>query len=129
MPASSQGHAHPLATPNLSNKHGDSRSQETEPVSTLDCWIAPCACLLTENASLYLERATLHLSLHPNRSFQLTYRNHIERRSKSGVFAEAGCRKCGKRIREERQPHLDTSTTPVCLLFPQYVRSLVDVRI
>ena len=45
------------------------------------------------------------------------------------LYAEIVCRKCGERGREERQSHLDTSTTPVCPLFLQYVHSLVDVRV
>src|SRR5882757_4443488 len=71
-----------------------------------------------KNPSLYLERAPLHLNLHPYRSFWLTYRNHTARRSKSGVHAEVVCRKCRERSTDERQSHLDTSTTPVCPLFP-----------
>ena len=114
-------HTHPRSNATWSNKYGDSRSQEREPVSSLDCWIVLCASLLIKIPSLFLERAVLHLSLHPYRSFQLTYRNHIARRSKSGLYAEVVCRKCGERIADERQPRLDTSTTPVCSLFPQYV--------
>ena len=56
----------------------------------------------------------------------LTYRNHTARRPKPGVYAEVVCRKCGGRSSEERQSHLDTSTTPVRPLFSQYVHSLVD---
>ena len=91
--------------------------------------IASRTLSLIKNPSLYLERAALHLNLHPYRSFWLTYRNHTARRPKSGVYAEVVCRKCGERSSDERQSHLDTSTTPVCPLFLQYeyVHSLVDV--
>ena len=76
---------------------------------------------------MYLERAALHLNLHPYRSFWLTYRNHTARRPKSGVYAEVVCRKGGERSTNEGQSHLDTSTTPVCPLFSQSVHSLVCV--
>jgi hypothetical protein len=82
-----------------------------------------------KNISLYLDRAALHLNLHPYRSFWLTSRNYTARNSNPGVYAEVVCRKCGEGITEESQPHLDTSTTPVCHLFLQYVHSLVDVRV
>ena len=118
-----------VTTSKSSNKHGDSRSKETEPVSTLDRKIAPRPFLLIQNRSLYLERVALHLSLHPHRSFRLTYRNHIARRSKSRVYAKVDCRRCGERSGEERQPYLDPSATPVRPLFPQYIHSPVDVRI
>ena len=118
-----------VATSGRSNEHGDSRSRETEPVSTLDGYIASRAFSLIKNPSLYLDRAALHLNLHPYLSFRLTYRNHIARRSKSGVYAKVVCRKCGGGIAEERRSDLDTSTTPVCPLFPQYVNSLVDVHV
>ena len=76
--------------------------------------------LTDEESSLYLERAALHLNLHPYRSFWLTYRNHTARRPKSGVYAEVVCRKCRERITEERRSHLGTSSAPVCPLLPQY---------
>ena len=82
-----------------------------------------------DDMNMLSERAAFHLSLHSRRSFRLTYRNNTSRRSKSGVYAEVVCRKCGERIREDRQPHLDTSATPVCPSFPQYVHSLVDLGI
>ena len=63
---------------------------------------------------------SIHTSL-----IRLTCRNHTARRSKPGVYAKVVCRKCGERIREERRSHLDTDTTPVRPLFPQYVHSLV----
>jgi len=59
----------------------------------------------------------------------LAYRNHAPRRSKSGVYAEVVWRKCGEGITEERQSHLDTSTTPVGPLLPQYVHLLVYMRV
>ena len=59
----------------------------------------------------------------------LTYRNYTARWSKPGVYTEVVCRECGKSIAEDWQPHLDTSTMPVCPLFPQYIHSLVDVRV
>ena len=49
-----------IATSKSSNKYGHSRSQETDPVSTLNCYIAPRASLLIKSPSLYLERAALH---------------------------------------------------------------------
>ena len=70
-----------------SNKYGDSRSQEREPVSTLASWIASRTFSLIKNPSLYLDRAALHLNLHPYHSYFLTHRNHTARRSKSGVYA------------------------------------------
>ena len=118
-----------VATSKYSNKYGDSISQEREPVSTLDGYIAPRTSSLIRNPNLYLERATLHLNLHPSRSYWLTYRNHTARRSKSGVYAEVVCRQCGERSTSQRRSHVDTSTTAVCPLIPQYVHSLVDVRV
>src|SRR5258706_5564946 len=106
-----------VATSKSSNKHGDSRSQETKPVSTFDRKVAPCAFLLIKNRRLYLERVVLHLSSHPHRSFRLTYRNHTARRSKSAVYTEVDYSKCGERSGEGRQPHLDTSAAPACPLF------------
>jgi len=100
-----------------SSEHGHSRSSrsaERESVSTLDGYTAPRAFSLTMNPSLYLERAALHFNLRPYHSFWPPYRDHASRHSKSGVYAEVVCRECGERIAEERQPHLDTSTTPVC---------------
>ena len=86
--------------------------------------------LTDQNPSLYLDRAALHLNLHPYRSFWLTYRNHTTRRPKSGVYAEVVCRRWGERsTADERQSHLDTSTTPVCPFYSQYLHSLVDVRV
>jgi len=84
---------------------------------------------LMKNTSLYLDRAALHLNSHPHRSFWLTRRNHTARRSKSGVYAEVVCRKCRERSTSERQSHLDTSTTHVCPLIPQYVHSAVYLRV
>src|SRR5258706_6273738 len=91
--------------------------------------MASRAFLLIKNPSLHLERAALHLSLHPHRSFRLTYRNHTSRRSKSRVYAEVVCRKCGERIAQEGTPHLDTSTTAVRPLFPRAVHSLVGMHV
>src|SRR5258706_14230248 len=71
--------------------------------------------------SYVTERAVLHLNLHQYRSFWLTFRYHTARRPKSGVYAEVICRKCAEKSTDERQSHLDTSTTPVCPLVPQYV--------
>ena len=84
---------------------------------------------LIKNPSLYLERAVLHLNLHPYCSFSLTYRNHIARCPKSDLYAEVVCRKCGERRSDERRSHLDTSTAPVCPLFSQLVHSLMDLRV
>ena len=95
------------------NEHGDSRSQETELVSTLDRCITLHAFLLNKDSSLYLDSAALHLNLHPYLSFWLTYRYHTARRPKSRVYAKLGCRKCGERITEDRRSYLDTRTTPV----------------
>src|SRR5258706_5131483 len=91
---SRQGRTHPTSQPQSDRKYGDSRSQEREPVSTLDGWMAPRTFPLMKNPSLYLERAALHLNLHPYRSFWLTCRNHTARRPKSAVYAEVICRKC-----------------------------------
>jgi hypothetical protein len=82
-----------------------------------------------KNPSLYLERAAFHLNLHLYCSIWPTYRNHTARRSKPRVYAEVVCRKCGERVTEERQPHLDTSTTPVCPLFLPYAHLPVDVPV
>ena len=123
--------SHPphVATSKRSNKHGDSRSQEAEPVSTLDGWIASRTFPLMKDPSLYLDGAALHLNLHPYHSYWITNRNHTARRSKSGVYAKVVCGKCGERHGEERQSHLDTSTTPVCTLFSQYVHLMAYVRV
>ena len=115
--------------PNVANEHDYSRSQETEPVSILDSQIALRASSLITNPSLYLDRAAIHLNLHPYYSFRLTYRNHTSGRSKSGVYAQLVCRKCGERITEERQLHLDTSATPVCHLFTEDAHLPVGVDI
>ena len=64
--------------------------------------MAPRTFPLMYNPSLYLDRAALHLNLHPHRSFWLPYRNHTARRSKSTVYAEVVCKKRGERSREER---------------------------
>ena len=56
----------------------------------------------------------------------LTYRNHTARRAKSGVYAEVVCRKRGEKSSDERQSHLDTSATPVCPLFLQYLREFIS---
>jgi len=110
--------------------HGNSGSsgfQERELVSTFDGYIVQRAFSLTTNPSLYLDRAALHLNLCPYRSFPPTYRNYAARHSKSGVYAEVVCRKCGERTTEERQPHMDTSTAPVGPLLPRYAHSPVDL--
>src|SRR5258706_15875438 len=120
---------HPRRNLKVTNKYGDSRSQEREPVSTLDGQIALRTFSLMKNTSFYLERAALRLNSHPYRSFWLIYRNHTARRPKSAVYAEVVCRKCGERSTDERQSHLDTSTTPVCPLFTQSVHSFVDVHV
>ena len=118
-----------LFTHSPTSRFNDSMSQAREPVSTLDDKITPRTFSLITNPSLFLDRAALHLNLRPYHSFRLTYRNCTTRRSKSGVYAEVVRRKCGERITEERKPHLDARTTPVGLLFPQYVHSIVNVRV
>src|SRR5258706_9178289 len=72
---------------------------------------------LIKSPSLYLEHAALHLNTPPFRPFWLTYRNHSARCPKSGVYAEVVYRKCGERCSDERQSHLDTSTTLICPIF------------
>ena len=75
------------------------------------------------NPSLYLDRTAPHLNLCPYRSFRLTYRYRIARRSQSGVYAEVIHRKCGERTTAKRQLHMGTSTSPVC---PYFVKSYTN---
>ena len=75
-----------------SNEHGDSGSQESEPVSTLDDLMAPCGFSLTTNPSLYLDRArftSLHIhTAHFNRHTEITLQDIPNREYKLSLFVE-----------------------------------------
>ncbi len=77
-----------------------------------------------DESSLYLDSDARHFNLGPYHWFCEIHRHYIDGCSKTGLYSEPVCGKCGERITEKWPSHLDTNPAPVCLLFPRHINSL-----
>jgi len=53
-----------------------------------------------------------------NQSTQRTCRNYYQWLPKASLYTEIVCRQWEEEVRDESQPHVDTSPTPICPLLP-----------
>ena len=94
-------------------KHDRSTSQQTNSVSTQLPYSPPLVIVAHHQPKSPSRMYGASLQFGPILLISPSYRYHLERRPKWGVYSKTVCRKPGDTCTQDRKPVLDTGPTPV----------------